>query len=50
MFRGYLDRLLKACAFKHVKACDPLLRFGEWPIRLQDLAVSSTNSDQKIVV
>src|SRR5882672_7883914 len=39
MFRGYLYRFIKACAFNHVKTRYPLLGFGEWPVRFQDLAV-----------
>src|SRR6266700_925263 len=45
MFRGYLDRLITVCAFNHVKTRYPLLGFGEWPIRFQDLAVSCANRE-----
>ena len=45
MFRAYLYRLIKACAFNHVKTRYPLLGFGEWPIRFPDPAVSFANGD-----
>jgi len=31
MLRGYLYRLIEACAFEDDKACYPFLGFGEWP-------------------
>ncbi len=45
MFRGYLYRFINAFAFNHVKTHYPLLGFGEWPIRFEDLAISFANGD-----